>query len=68
MKFDHERIPERVESAEDVTNAGVLTDTSRKYVITSNHYPFWVHLHSRLQQPTHNSLYILWIGLTNAQC
>jgi len=44
MKFDHERIPERVvhargtgasgtfklyESAEDVTNAGVLTDTSR---------------------------------------
>ncbi|KAB8298939.1 hypothetical protein EYC80_001091 [Monilinia laxa] len=44
MKFDHERIPERVvhargagafgtfklyESADDVTNAGVLTDTSR---------------------------------------
>src|ERR1700712_108584 len=44
MKFDHERIPERVvhargagtfgsfklyESAEDVTSAGVLTDTSR---------------------------------------
>jgi catalase len=44
MKFDHERIPERVvhargtgafgtfklyESAEDVTTAGVLTDTSR---------------------------------------
>jgi catalase len=44
MKFDHERIPERVvhargagafgtfklyESAEDVTHAGVLTDTSR---------------------------------------
>ncbi|KAK8173385.1 catalase-like domain-containing protein [Phyllosticta citrichinensis] len=45
MKFDHERIPERVvhargaaafgkfklfESAEDVTSAGVLTDTSRE--------------------------------------
>ena len=44
MRFDHERIPERVvhargagafgtftlyESAEDVTSAGVLTDTSR---------------------------------------
>jgi catalase len=44
MKFDHERIPERVvhargagafgtfklyESAEDVTSAGVLTDTAR---------------------------------------
>lgn len=44
-RFDHERIPERVvhargagafgtftlhESAEDVTNAGILTDTSRK--------------------------------------
>lgn len=45
MRFDHERIPERVvhargaaafgkfkiyESAEDVTSAGVLTDTSRE--------------------------------------